>query len=304
MVGVFPMSEIRSIPEYLKHFAAEIGARVVQQFSPLHKPGDPPSPHLATLKRQPFPAQVLAVMGIIKAWQNSSGRSAAAAAIAECGTGKTLIALASVWAHARGRSFTAIALVPPQLQQKWAREAHLTIPGVRVFIIDGVRNGLSSNGHSGVNEVRLRDGQIRREGLKTTLSDLRLRKGYRSAKERWRKLCPGPAVFIVSRERGKLNYFWRHAYSIARSGPHNGCVVNPDTGRPILTADDQLRIPDFRRAKHAEVVLPDPEAPGRSRRQFFSPLWQADGKRVRRQSPVEFIGRYEPATFCTTSLCI
>jgi hypothetical protein len=292
----FSMSEIRSIPDYLKHFVGEIGERVVQQFPPLHKPGDPPSPHLRDLKRQPFPAQELAVMGIVKAWENSSGHSAAAA-IAECGTGKTLIALASVWAHARGRSFTAIALVPPQLQQKWAREAHLTIPGVRVFIIDGVRNGVGSNGHSGVNEVQLRDGHIRREGLKTTLSDLRLRKGYHSARERWQKLCPGPAVFIVSRECGKLGYFWRHVYAIARSGRHNGCVVNPDTGKPILTADDQLRMPDFRRAKHAEVILPDPEAPAKSRRQFFSPLWQADGKRVRRQAPVEFIGRYMKGWF-------
>ena len=101
----------------------------------------------------------------------------------------------------------------------------------------------------------------------------------------------------MSRECGKLGYFWRHAYAIGRSGPHNGCVVNPDTGKPILTADDQLRMPDFRRAKHAEVILPDPEAPAKGRRQFFSPLWQADGKRVRRQAPVEFIGRYMKGWF-------
>jgi hypothetical protein len=46
-----------------------------------------------------------------------------------------------------------------------------------------------------------------------------------------------------------------------------------------------------------------PESP-RDRKQFFSGLWQADNQKVQRMAPIEFIGRYEPATFCTTSLCI
>jgi len=174
---------------------------------------------------------------------------------------------------------------------KWARECFLTIPGVRVFLVDGLRNGPASNGYSGVNEVRLRDGHVRREGLKTTLSDIRLAKQHRSARARWRQLCPGPAVFIVSRERAKLGYFWRHAYRVARSGPYSGCVVNADTGRPVLTSDDQLRLADFRKAKHAEVVTPESNDP-KGRKQFFSALWEADRKRIQRAAPVEFMGRY------------
>ena len=294
------MPDIQTISDYLKHYAAEIGERVVQQFPPLHRPEDQPSPLLARLKRRPFPGQELTIMGIVKAWQQRAGASA----IAECGTGKTLIALASLFVHAHGRPFTALALVPPQLVLKWARECFLTVPGVRVFLIDGVRNGVASNGHSGVNEVRFRDGEVRREGLKTMLSDLRLAKGHRSARARWRDVCPGTAVFIVSRERAKLGYFWRHAYNVARSGRYTGCVVNPDTGHPVLTAEDQLRAADFRKAKHAERIAPDPDSPAKGRRPVFSPLWQADGKRVRRVAPADFIGRYEPATFCITSLCV
>lgn len=282
------MQAIQTISDYLKTFSAQIGERVVSQFPPLHKPGDPSSSFIQQLKRRPFPGQELAIMGIVKAWETRSSASA----IAECGTGKTLIALGSMFAHAQGRAFTAIAMAPPQLVLKWARECFLTLPGVRVFLIDGVRNGIGSNGHCGVNEVRLRDGQVRREGLKTSLSDLRLAKQYRSARARWQALCPGPAIFIVSRERAKLGYFWRHAYQVARCGPVCGAVVNPDTGKPILTAEDQLRSPDFRKAKHAELVAPDGEMPEKSRRTFFSPLWQADGKRIRRVAPVEFIGRY------------
>ena len=262
------MPEIRSITDYLHTFSNEIGEQVVSRFPPLHRPGEAASPFLARLLRRPFPGQELAIMGIVKAWQQHSGTSA----IAECGTGKTLIALASLYAHAEGRGFTAIAMVPPQLVLKWARECFLTIPSVRVFVIDGVRNGVASNGYSGVNEVRLVKGHVRREGLKTTLSDLRLARGHRSARERWRQMCPGPSIFLVSRERAKLGYFWQHAYRVPRSGRFVGCVVNPDTGQPVLAGEDQLRAPDFRQAKHSELVLPDGEAPEKSRRPFYSPL--------------------------------
>lgn len=100
-------------------------------------------------------------------------------------------------------------MVPPQLVEKWARECFLTIPGVRVFVMDGVRNGVGSNGFSGVNEVRLRRGRIVREGLRTTLSEMPLAGVYRSARAKGRARMPAPSVLIVSRERAKLGYFWR-----------------------------------------------------------------------------------------------
>jgi hypothetical protein len=41
--------------------------------------------------------------------------------------------------------------------------------------------------------------------------------------------------------------------------------------------------------KHSETVLPNSE---KSRRSFFSPLWQADNTKIARMAPIEFIGRY------------
>jgi hypothetical protein len=93
----------------------------------------------------------------------------------------------------------------------------------------------------------------------------------------------------VSRERAKLGYFWRHVIRSAGSGPFLGNVINPDTGRPVMTSDDQLRRADFRKVKHSEVVIPETN---RDRRPFFSPLWQADNQKIQRMAPVEFIGRY------------
>ena len=108
--------------------------------------------------------------------------------VAECGTGKTLISLGGVHVHSQGKAFTTLAMVPPHLVEKWAREAFLTLPGVRVFLIDDLRNGGDENKAHGVNEVRLRNGRIVREGFQTSLSELRLRRSSTTPRQRWLSL--------------------------------------------------------------------------------------------------------------------
>ena len=194
-------------------------------------------------------------MGVVKRWNQARG----AAVIAECGTGKTLISLGAVHVHSERKPFTALAMVPPQLVEKWAREAILTLPRLRVFFIDGLRTPTSSAGHAGVNEVRLRNERIVREGLRTTLTELRLRKTARTARKRWDSICGFPALFIVGRDRGKLSYFWRHAYGYARCGRYQGSVVNSDTGCPIYLGEDGERLlsVDFKKAKLSEILGPE-----------------------------------------------
>ena len=87
------MADLTCIKDYLKTYGPELGHRVVDQFPPLHKPSHPVWPALDELKRNPFPAQALAIMGIGKRWEEAR----CAAAVAECGTGKTLISLGSVF---------------------------------------------------------------------------------------------------------------------------------------------------------------------------------------------------------------
>jgi hypothetical protein len=252
---------------------------------------------ISKLLRKPYPAQALAIMSLVRRWQQTR----AGAVIAECGTGKTLISLGAVYTRAEARPFTAIAMVPPQLVEKWCREAFLTLPYVRVFIIDGLRTSTNSKGHHGVNEVKLRNGRIVREGLKTSLSELRLRKSYSSARKRWDSICGCPSVWVLGRDRGKLGYFWRHAYQVARCGRYQGSVVNPDSGSPVyLGAEgERLLAMDFKKVKLSEV-LGQAEGTNHARRPLYSALWQADGKKIRRFAPVDFIGRYMPATFHTT----
>jgi hypothetical protein len=286
----------KDINEYLRTWAPELGERILHTYPPLQGFDDTASPLTAQLLRKPFPAQTLAMMGVVKRWHEARG----AAVIAECGTGKTLISLGAVHVHCDRKPFTALAMVPPQLVEKWAREAFLTLPRVRVFFIDGLRTPTSSVGHAGVNEVRLRKGRIIREGLRTTLTELRHRKTARTARQRWDSVCGLPALFIVGRDRGKLSYFWRHAYGLASCGRYQGSVVNPDTGCPIYLGEDGQRLlsVDFKKAKLSEILgSQNGDETPKSRRALYSALWQADGKKIRRFAPVDFMGRYMPDFF-------
>ena len=213
--------------------------------------------------------------------------------IAECGTGKTLISLGSIYVHSKGKPFTALVMVPPQLTEKWAREAFLTLSRVRVFLIDGLRDRNTSS-PTGVHEVKLKHGRIVRDGFCTTLTDLRLRKTSRSPRDRWDTLCTVPSVFIVGRDRAKLGYFWRPAYQVPQSGSCQGIPVNADTGEPVYRGDERLMASDLARVRHSEVIggIRANEGAGKARRPLFSPLWQADQTKIRRCAPIDFIGRY------------
>src|SRR5260370_30790584 len=207
------MAVPESIHDYLRMFAGELGERILQTYPALHSAHDAVSPRLATLLRKPFPAQAVAAMGVAKKWDTDRS----AAVIAECGTGKTLISLAALHVHSDGQPFTGIVMAPGHITLKWCKEALETIPRLRVFLIDGLRDrARDSCTPCGVNEVKLRLGQIVREGLHTTLTDLRLRKNHKSARDRWHEICPGPALFVVGRDKGKLSHFWRHSYQMAR----------------------------------------------------------------------------------------
>ena len=290
------MQPPKDIATYLRASATELAERILRSFPPLQGVEDAESPLVNQLLRTPFPAQVLAIMGVVKRWSQARG----AAVIAECGTGKTLISLGAVHVHSERKPFTALAMVPPQLVEKWAREALSTLPRVRVFFVDGLRSPTSAAAHAGINEVRLRGGRVVREGLRTTLTELRLRKTYRSARARWESICGLPALFVVGRDRGKLSYFWRHAYALARSGRYQGSVINADSGAPVYIGEDGERLlrDDFKKAKLSEMLGgTNGEQNGRSRRSVYSPLWQADGSKVRRFAPVDFIGRYMPDFF-------
>ena len=230
--------------------------------------------------RAPYPAQTLAIMGVSKRWQLASNANV----VAECGSGKTLIALGSMLVHSAGRPFSGLVMAPPHLVEKWARETFFTLPHVRVFLIDDMRNGGDPTQPHGINEVRLRRGEIVREGLHTSLTELR-----RLGRKGWRELCPGTTIFCIGREKAKLSYFWKHCYGKSRSGRYLGSLTNPDTGCPVETDGVRLSALDFEK-KRLHQIVEDSKA-GKTK---YSALWQADCNKIARMAPAEYMGRYMP----------
>ncbi len=277
--------QLHTIFDYMKQFSTELGNRILHDYPALQDFQDPISPRIKQLLRRPFPAQAIAIMGVAKRWEESK----TGAIVAECGTGKTLMSLGAIHVHSDGAPYTGIAMVPPHLVEKWAREAIQTVPGIRVFMVDDLRNGGDPKIPHGVNEVKLHGKRIVRKGLHTTLTDMRLGKRNGSARKRWAATCPSPSLFVVGRERAKLGYFWRHAYQVPRSGPYQGCLVNSDSGLPVIVNDERLASSELKNSKIVEVLE---QRSGHSCRQHFAPLWQADIDKIQREAPIDFIGRY------------
>src|ERR1043166_9537165 len=94
------------------------------------------------------------------------------------------MSIAHVFAAAR--PYGCLFVVPPQLLQKTAREILQTIPGAKTYVIDSLRSQRpGQTGPQGGNELRLRNGRVVRDGVHTTLPDMRLLGKYKSAWERW-----------------------------------------------------------------------------------------------------------------------
>jgi hypothetical protein len=266
--------------DYLRAHAVELGTRILETYPPLQGTRDPVAPRIATLLRKALPAQALAITGTAKYLRIAKS----ARIVAECGAGKTYMALGAIHVLADGRPSTTLVMCPSHITHKWAREALLTVPHARTFLIEDMRNGGDPKKPHGICEVKLRNGRILYEGMRLSLSELR-----RMGGKGWRKRCSAPAFFITGKDKGKLGYYWDHAYLKAKSGPNLGGVINPDTGVAIMDSERQkLTHLDFvDKIKLSEsLTLPHGGTTN------YSALWQADRNRIQRMAPIEFIGRY------------
>lgn len=264
--------------DYLRAYGAELGTRIVEMYPPLQGPKDPVAPALKALLRKPLPVQAMTITGAAKYLQTEDS----VRLVGECGTGKTLMSIGIAHAHAAGAPYTALVMCPPHLVLKWAREVLITVPRARTFVIYDLRNGGDASKPHGVVEVSMRNGHVVSKGIKTSLSELR-----RMGRKGWKRQCPVPAYFIVSKETGKLSYFWKHAYAVPKSGNAKDCLTNPETGKTVPKEEGgHLLTIDLEDVKHFEVV----ERPGGT--ENYAPLWEADRSKIQRMAPLEYMGRY------------
>ena len=154
--------------DYLRAHAVELGSRILETYPPLQSTKDPIAPALASLLRKALPAQGLAITGTAKYLRQAK----AARIVAECGAGKTYMALGTIHVLADGRPSTTLVMCPSHITHKWAREVLLTIPRARAFLIEDMRNGGDPKKQHGICEVKLSKGRTVMPGFVECLFDV------------------------------------------------------------------------------------------------------------------------------------
>ena len=280
------MKTLKNIFDYMRAYSPLLSERILSTYRPLHSPADPVSPLLGLLKRTLLPAQKIVVMAVAKYLRKAN----AAKIVGECGTGKTFMSLAACYVHANGQQHTGLVMCAPHLVEKWAREIFNSIPHARVFLIHDMRNGGDPRKPHGVCEVQWKSDHLIRNGWAGRLTDLR-----RLGRKGWKKTCPEPAWFVLGRERGKLSYYWKHVFTVAKSGKLMGALVNPDSGDRVFNSEgESLYGSDFRDSKRSEVITRGAQGADGvvSGSKMFSALWSADRSKLQRMAPLDYIGRY------------
>jgi hypothetical protein len=265
MRRVSGQDEQETLDEYLKSYGPLLGKNAEHALKPLHVPGKHPIPTIELL-RPPFVAQA----HVIEASRKALGRQKSLLLVGEMGTGKSLMGMAAVHTHAKGKPCRALIFCPGQLTKKWEREIRGTIPGVEVIQIESWRTLLSMN--------RCR----------------------RPTTAEW---------YIIARDRAKLGALWRPAF-VSRSHDDDGFLRCPQCGRRLVddkrepvfvgqsAKEGQAGSGLWKKRSRCEWVLagnteaPDAEnqGPDRLTAGCGSPLWQMTGE-IRRYEPALFIKR-------------
>jgi hypothetical protein len=137
--------------QYLRQFGPLLAERILKTYPPLQSTKDPVAPALAPLLRKALPAQALAITGTAKCLRKAKS----ARIVAECGAGKTYLALGTIHVLAEGRPSTTLVMCLSHVTHNWAREVLLTILHARAFLIEDMRNGGDPSRPHGICEVKL-----------------------------------------------------------------------------------------------------------------------------------------------------
>lgn len=158
---------------------------------------------LDALKRKPFAAQAEAVQALVKLLVDH--QQPAAVVNAEMGTGKTMMAICAAALLQQTHPRTII-ISPPHLVYKWRREILETVPGAKVWILNGP------------------------DTLRKLLA-LRAAIGLKTSQ---------PEFFVLGRVRMRMGFHWKAALITRRTlfdGQRMDVAACPDCMQPITQAD-------------------------------------------------------------------
>lgn len=137
----FLFSDIHSFTQYLQNFGTKIADRIKRCFPPIYNPAEEPiSDKLREVNQYVMEHAGFALfdaqLGAAEALRRQLEKSKLALLVAECGSGKTKIGSAALYAYQHSnpkrrtnhKAFNVV-ICPSHLAGKWVRELHETIPG-------------------------------------------------------------------------------------------------------------------------------------------------------------------------------
>jgi hypothetical protein len=126
-----------SLSEFIGAFGSDLLSAVRRQNPPIYS-GDPDPARdaaMSALLRQPFPAQRNVVQALMRLLVDHD--EPAAIINAEMGTGKTMMGIAAATLMHQSGFHRTLIICPPHLVYKWRREIRDTVPGARVWVLNG-----------------------------------------------------------------------------------------------------------------------------------------------------------------------
>ena len=255
--------DIKDLDQYMLAYGSMLGKQAERALNPLHVPGRDLLPRLELL-REPFEAQA----HVIEATRKALNRQKALLLVGEMGTGKTIMAMAAVHAHACDRPYRALVFCPGQLVNKWEREIRETIPGAEVIHITSWKSLLHLNNQEKPRNIT------------------------------W---------YVVARDRAKLGALWQPA-SRRLNHLDDGFLRCPSCGLRLVNEDREPLILGnpakdgragtglWKRRAKCECVLTNNKGNSNEEGDLLvegcgSPLWQMNGQ-LRRYEPALFIKRH------------
>lgn len=94
--------------DYLRQFGPALAERILLTYPPLQSTKDPVASSLDSLLRKPLPAQALVITGTAKYLHDGK----AVRIVAECGAGKTYMALGTVHVLSSGQPSSTLVMCP------------------------------------------------------------------------------------------------------------------------------------------------------------------------------------------------
>ena len=215
------ISETIPLGEFIREFGAGLLDQVRAQHPPVYMPErdhqtavwQERQQILQGLRRKPFAAQAEAVQAIVKLLADHG--EPAAVLNAEMGTGKTMMAIcvSVLLQRLQRRNPRTLIISPPHLVYKWRREILETVPGARVWVLNGP------------------------DTLRKLLS-LRARLGLQTSQ---------PEFFVLGRVRMRMGFHWRPAFIERRlliDGQVFQAACCPNCMRPLeSTSEDGETLP-------------------------------------------------------------